>query len=142
MALIRPCRAAVQSAQAQDVLQELGGLDRELVRRSAPSELACHAFALQKAYSQLEGPRCHQQEKEGAEGEAAALQLVAGLKQQGVLRAFDSARQVPKRAYSLEDLRLNKIEPAKFLSPTDTTLSTVRTALQVGGRQDCCIVSL
>lgn len=77
---------------------------------------------------------CHCQEKEGDEGEAAAMQLVASLKQRGVLRAFDSARQVPKRTYTLEDLRLNKIEPAKFLSPTDTTLSTVRTALQVGGR--------
>lgn len=39
--------------------------------------------------------------------------------------------QVPKRIYSLDELRLNKIEAEKFLSPTDNTLSSVRTILQV-----------
>ena len=40
--------------------------------------------------------------------------------------------QVPKRIYSLEELRLNKIEAERFLSPADETLNTVRTVLQVG----------
>jgi len=39
--------------------------------------------------------------------------------------------QVPKRAYTLEELRLNKIEPEKFLSPEDKTLNQIRTILQV-----------
>jgi len=38
-----------------------------------------------------------------------------------------SDNQVPKRIYSLEELRLNKIEAEKLLSPTDDTLGTVRT---------------
>ncbi len=40
-------------------------------------------------------------------------------------------KQVPKRAYSLEELRLNNIEAERLLSPTDNTLSSVRTRLQV-----------
>ena len=39
--------------------------------------------------------------------------------------------QVPKRIYTLEELRLNQIEPENLLSPTDSTLSSVRTTLQV-----------
>ena len=41
--------------------------------------------------------------------------------------------QVPKRQYTLEELRLNSIEAERLLSPTDNTLSTVRTALQACG---------
>ena len=37
---------------------------------------------------------------------------------------------MPKRQYTLEELRLNSIEAERLLSPTDNTLSTVRTALQ------------
>lgn len=39
--------------------------------------------------------------------------------------------QVPKRAYSLEELRLNRIQPERFLAPRDNTLSGVRNLLQV-----------
>lgn len=39
--------------------------------------------------------------------------------------------QVPKRAYSLQELRLNKIQPEQFLAPKDTTLSSVRNIVQV-----------
>ena len=50
--------------------------------------------------------------------------------------------QVPKRIYSLEELRLNKIEAERFLSPADETLNTVRTVLQVILRhlirEKCC----
>jgi hypothetical protein len=38
--------------------------------------------------------------------------------------------QVPKRIYSLEELRLNRIDPQALLSPEDTTLNGVRTTLQ------------
>ena len=41
--------------------------------------------------------------------------------------------QIPKRSYTLEELRLNKIESEQLLSPTDDTLSGVRSSLQLGG---------
>lgn len=39
--------------------------------------------------------------------------------------------QVPKRIYTLEELRLNDVKPEEFLSPEDSTLNNVRTVLQV-----------
>lgn len=62
--------------------------------------------------------------------EDSALNLVSSLRQNGSIRAFSGANQIPKRAYSLEELRLNKIEPRQFLAPTDSTLGGVRTVLQ------------
>jgi hypothetical protein len=41
--------------------------------------------------------------------------------------------QVPKRIYTLEEMRLNKVEPTALLSPTDDTLNGVRTVLQARG---------
>jgi len=49
-----------------------------------------------------------------------------------LLRGFGRARQVPKRAFTLADLRLNKIEPAQLLSPVDATLDGVRSRLRAG----------
>lgn len=49
----------------------------------------------------------------------------------GGLRGFGAARQVPQKLYSLEDLRLNKIDTTCFLSPVDTTLGAVRRNLQI-----------
>lgn len=39
---------------------------------------------------------------------------------------------MPKRAYTLEELRLNKIQAEQFLAPQDTTLSGVRNVAQGG----------
>ena len=39
--------------------------------------------------------------------------------------------QTPKRIYTLDELRLNKIEPEKLLSPQDTTIDSVRRVVQV-----------
>eukprot|EP00249_Psilotum_nudum_P017592 c26398_g2_i1 orf=12-494(+) len=53
--------------------------------------------------------------------ERTALAIVSAL--QGVpggFRGFGAAQQVPQQLYSLEDLRLNKIETSCFLSPVDT----------------------
>jgi hypothetical protein len=63
--------------------------------------------------------------------EEAALRLMAELKAAGTLRGFDGARRVPKRIYTLEELRLNKIDAAALLSPTDRSLNTVRSYAQV-----------
>jgi hypothetical protein len=35
-----------------------------------------------------------------------------------VLQAFGRGLQVPKRIYTIDELRLNKVEPEKLLSPT------------------------
>ncbi len=44
----------------------------------------------------------------------------------GTLRGFGTAALVPKRDYTLAEIRLHKIEPSSFLSPRDTTLEGVR----------------
>lgn len=67
---------------------------------------------------------------EGKEREALALVEALKGRPRG-LRAFGTARQVPQRSYTLEELRLNKIDTKGFLSPTDSTLSGVRRALQL-----------
>lgn len=51
------------------------------------------------------------------------------------------AMQIPKRLYTLEELRLNNLRPEEFLSPEDSTLNTVRTILQVMCLQIMCSAS-
>eukprot|EP00850_Spirogloea_muscicola_P016264 SM000131S26694 [mRNA] locus=s131:68259:74535:- [translate_table: standard] len=59
---------------------------------------------------------------------ARALQVA-----EGGLRGFGTASQVPQRAYTLEELRLNKIETSRFLAPVDSTLGGVKRNLQLAG---------
>ena len=63
--------------------------------------------------------------------ETKAISLVRQLVDSGELLRFGNARQVPKRSYTLEELRLNKIDTKDFLAPEDTTLDDVRTKLQI-----------
>ena len=63
--------------------------------------------------------------------ETRAISLVKDLCESGQLMAFGNARQVPKRSYTLEELRLNKIDTRYFLAPEDTTLDDVRTKMQL-----------
>lgn len=63
--------------------------------------------------------------------ETRAIALVKDLCESRQLTAFGNARQVPKRSYSLEELRLNKIDTRYFLAPEDTTLDDVRTKMQL-----------
>jgi hypothetical protein len=37
---------------------------------------------------------------------------------------------VPKRIYTIEELRLNRLQPEKLLSPSDVSLNTVRNIAQ------------
>ncbi|KAL1214878.1 hypothetical protein V5N11_010205 [Cardamine amara subsp. amara] len=64
--------------------------------------------------------------------ERTALSLVKDLqgKPDG-LRCFGAARQVPQRLYTLEELKLNGINAASLLSPTDTTLGSIERNLQI-----------
>lgn len=72
--------------------------------------------------------------REGDAAQAAAVALAEQLHASGVLRAFGAAAQVPKRAYSLAELKINKIDTEKFLAPSDETLNGVRNVAQVGFR--------
>lgn len=64
--------------------------------------------------------------------EREALSIITSLQgKPGGLRGFGAARQVPQKIYSLEDLRLNKIDTTCLLSPVDTTLGAVRRNLQI-----------
>lgn len=62
--------------------------------------------------------------------EMDALKLLRQLRSEGALKGFGGGRQVPKRIYTLEEMRLNKVEPTALLSPTDDTLNGVRAVLQ------------
>jgi hypothetical protein len=44
--------------------------------------------------------------------------------------SFGRARMLPKRDYTIDELRLNKIEPEKLLSPRDASLIAVRNGAQ------------
>ena len=50
-----------------------------------------------------------------------------------LLRAYGAARQVPKRIYGLEELRLNNIQTDKLLSPKDYSLNFTRNVAQAAG---------
>ena len=58
---------------------------------------------------------------------ALELRAVELLRSSSTLRGFGTGRLTPKRDYTLAEMRLNKVEPAAFLSPRDTTLEAVRT---------------
>lgn len=68
---------------------------------------------------------------QGIEREGEAIHLLRRLVEEGVLRGFSQARTIPKRQYTLADLRLNKIDTSAFLSPTDGTLTRVRNGLRL-----------
>ena len=62
----------------------------------------------------------------------AATQIVERLKGQGQVQGFGGASEVPKRLYTIEELRWNRIETTELLAPSDGTLNTVQTQLQIG----------
>ncbi|XP_021863683.1 uncharacterized protein [Spinacia oleracea] len=72
-------------------------------------------------------------DKELANGdERLALSIVKQSQgQPGGLRCFGSARQVPQRLYTLDELKLNGIEAASLLSPVDTTLGSIERNLHI-----------
>lgn len=82
-----------------------------------------------KSLSELDRILCSSE----PDAEAKALELIGKLKEAGVVKAYGGAQQIPKRLYTLEELRLNNLRPEEFLSPEDSTLNTVRTILQAGG---------
>mmetsp|Transcript_28374 Transcript_28374/g.80097 ORF Transcript_28374/g.80097 Transcript_28374/m.80097 type:complete len:353 (+) Transcript_28374:176-1234(+) len=67
----------------------------------------------------------------GVADEAAAVELVQRMKDAGVTIGFGGARQVPKRVYTLAELRLNNIQTEQLLSPVDKTLNKISDRLTI-----------
>ncbi|MCL7026004.1 hypothetical protein MKW94_017140 [Papaver nudicaule] len=64
--------------------------------------------------------------------ERAALSLVKELQgKPGGLRCFGTARQIPPRLYTLDELKLNGIDASAILSPVDGTLGAIERYLQI-----------
>lgn len=57
--------------------------------------------------------------------ERTAVELATAMAEQGKLRGFGKSQLVPKRSYSLAELKLNKIDTTKFLAPVDTIVESV-----------------
>ncbi|KAF8660510.1 hypothetical protein HU200_057661 [Digitaria exilis] len=67
-----------------------------------------------------------------AGNDEAALSLVRDSQgEDGGLRGFGAARQVPQRLYKLDELKLNGIDTSAFLSPVDLTLGSIERNLQI-----------
>ncbi|GFH29259.1 uncharacterized protein HaLaN_27893 [Haematococcus lacustris] len=62
--------------------------------------------------------------------DTAAVSFARQLQEEGLLLGFGQGRQLPKRIYSLEELRLNQIDAAKLLSPKDKSLDLIRSTGQ------------
>eukprot|EP00892_Ulva_mutabilis_P006965 jgi/Ulvmu1/4640/UM002_0371.1 len=53
------------------------------------------------------------------------------LAESGQVVGFGKARAVPKRLYTIEELRLNRIDSAKLLSPTEESVGQIEAQLQI-----------
>ncbi|XP_073132178.1 uncharacterized protein [Henckelia pumila] len=80
----------------------------------------------------LRWPELEEVDNELSKGnEKGALSIVKVLKDKpGGLRAFGSARQIPQRLYTLDELKLNGIETVALLSPVDTALGSIERIVQ------------
>lgn len=59
------------------------------------------------------------------------VQVMRSLAEAGAARGFGQARAIPKRLYSLEELRLNRIDTSKLLSPSEESVGKVEAQLQI-----------
>lgn len=99
--------------------------------RSSTIQSCLRAFVPCTVYVDVQARVSIMQGSTTPEAEQQALQLVDDLQQQGVLPAFGRGQQLPKRIYTMDELRLNKVEPTKLLSPTDESLNSIRNKTQV-----------
>ncbi|KAG2496576.1 hypothetical protein HYH03_005398 [Edaphochlamys debaryana] len=63
--------------------------------------------------------------------EEAATRLIERGRELGLVRGFGTARQLPKRLYTIDELKLNKVEPEMLLSPKDASLIGVRNQARI-----------
>ena len=102
----------------------------QLNRRTIPLNARRQRLVYAQATQTLSGDLKQLESLISKDSETEAVTLAASLRDSGVLRAFGVGSQVPKRSYTLEELKLNKIEPQNFLSPEDSTLNGIRNILQ------------
>ena len=60
-----------------------------------------------------------------------ATSIAERLSAEGQLKGLGQGREIPKRLYTIEELRLNRIDTTALLSPEDSTLDGVQTQLQI-----------
>jgi hypothetical protein len=94
--------------------------------------LACLSSLLARA----DDPSSPETEVDAAEEAATELALELSTttreeQKQQRLRGFGRAALPPRRAYSLADLRLSRVEPSRVLSPVDATLDSFRDKAQI-----------
>eukprot|EP00793_Prasinoderma_coloniale_P003649 PRCOL_00003025-RA len=65
-------------------------------------------------------------EQRAAECEDAAVTAAREAAAAGALPRFGGGALAPKRAYSYEELKLNKVDPQRFLAPNDETLERLQ----------------
>ncbi|KAK9137036.1 hypothetical protein Sjap_007630 [Stephania japonica] len=97
-------------------------LENNISTTKSPKSHTLRAKVLQQVDTSLE---------QGNEREALALVKDLQGKPNG-LRCFGSARQVPQRLYTLDELKLNGIDTLSLLSPQDLTLGSIERNLQIG----------
>ncbi|MEW5303011.1 MAG: hypothetical protein WDW36_005744 [Sanguina aurantia] len=79
--------------------------------------------------------------QDNSAGEKEALALMATLIEDGTLLGFGKAQQVPKRLYTIEELRLNQISTERLLSPEDKSLDFVRKLAQFAAVSGVSVLS-
>eukprot|EP01025_Chloroclados_australasicus_P027716 TRINITY_DN27439_c0_g1_i7.p2 TRINITY_DN27439_c0_g1~~TRINITY_DN27439_c0_g1_i7.p2 ORF type:complete len:165 (-),score=9.03 TRINITY_DN27439_c0_g1_i7:144-638(-) len=65
------------------------------------------------------------------EDEESALKLMEKMVEEKIVRGFGQGRQIPKRTYTLEELKLNSIQPEKLLAPKDDTIIMIRNIARI-----------
>ena len=111
--------AAIESTAARGLEDALATVDARLataMRGEAPST----SDADDDANDALTRRRL------GEEAEREAVEVMRCLRRRGDAAAFGAASGVPKRDYSLAELRLNNIEAEKLLAPTESTIKGIR----------------
>eukprot|EP00215_Chloropicon_roscoffensis_P004915 CAMPEP_0197509840 /NCGR_PEP_ID=MMETSP1312-20131121/45770_1 /TAXON_ID=464262 /ORGANISM="Genus nov. species nov., Strain RCC2335" /LENGTH=354 /DNA_ID=CAMNT_0043057745 /DNA_START=18 /DNA_END=1085 /DNA_ORIENTATION=+ len=94
--------------------RRVGGGRPTAAARAAQQSTTDRAVSLARVQAEVEAGR-----------RGCATQLARELKESGVIEGFSGGRLIPKRSYTLQDLRLNKIEPAALLSPRENYLDKV-----------------
>ena len=110
--------AAIEATAARGLEEALATVDARLataMRGEAPS-----TSDAEDAEGLMERRR------RGEEAEREAVELMWCLRQRGDAAAFGAAHSVPKRDYSLAELRLNGVEAEKLLAPTESTIKGIR----------------
>lgn len=123
---LRASSSSATTTPPKTQAQLLAELDA-LLARTTPPALAV-AMGMGGPPGNNAAAAAAQQEAEAA-AEDAAVALVA--QNPAAFPAFGRARMLPKRDYTFDELRLNKIEPAKLLSPKDASLIAVRNGAQL-----------